>query len=450
MAVFLLTGAILWITEPIIGLIILIGFPFYLFFAYRYAGVVEPIRRQRAKRMERLTSVSQEVFRGIEVVRAFGKEGYEKDKFHETSLEYAESVAKEGELAAFYIPQLILVAITVFAFLFGGLQVLSGFMTVGVLVQTLALLLALDGQSAWVPRSLLTLRGAFVNADRILDLLRWSEPLIEPEMESPQLEWGGDIVFEDVSFAYPNGDAEQDSFALGDISFTIPGGSKVALIGGPGGGKSSILKLLLRFYDPSSGRITIGGTDLKNVRTSDVRRHVGLVEQDIFLFKMSIKDNIAFGKEDATEEEIIEAAKKAQAHDFIMSFPQGYETQVGERGFTLSGGQRQRLAIARTLLYEPSILLLDDSTSAIDARTEYLMRKALDMASEGRTSITVTQRLRTLLESDLVIIVDRGQLIAIGSHEDLLETSVEYRRIFEALPETRHMVENVALVGGAA
>jgi ABC-type multidrug transport system fused ATPase/permease subunit len=177
---------------------------------------------------------------------------------------------------------------------------------------------------------------------------------------------------------------------------------------------------------------------------------VGLVEQDVFLFKMSIRNNIAYGCENASDESVMEAARRAQAHDFIMETPNGYKTVIGERGMTLSGGQRQRLAIARALIHNPSILLLDDSTSAIDARTEYLMRRALDEAIAERTSITVTQRLRTLIESDLVMIVDKGQILAFGPHEELLKVSNHYRQIFEQLPETRKMLEEVPIIGGVA
>ena len=446
-ASYLITVMILWNLDMIIGLIMLIGLGPYLYTAYRYANVVEPVRRKRAERMERLTASSQEVFRGIEVVRAFGSEKREKDKFDTITKDYAASVEQEGRLSAFFYPQLIILVITTVAFLVGALNI-SGqqlgapLLTTGDFVQILTLLLAIDAQNFMLPRNLLMIRGGLVNAERIIDLLNWDDPLVEPGSFPHEMDWSGDIVFEDVSFNYP-GEKSEANLALKNISFRIPGGSKVTLIGGPGGGKSSILKLLLRLYDPTIGKITIGGTDLKEIPSDKVRKAVGLVEQDVFLFRMSIRDNIAYGCPNATDEEIIEAAKKAQAHEFINEMPKGYDTPVGERGFTLSGGQRQRLAIARALLHNPKILLLDDSTSAIDAKTELLMRRALAEAMTGRTSITVTQRLRTLLESDLVIIVDKGELVAIGSHEELLRRSTHYRQIFERLPETRKMLEQI-------
>ncbi|MDH4213028.1 MAG: ABC transporter ATP-binding protein/permease [Candidatus Thorarchaeota archaeon] len=442
-----ITIIILWNIDIIIGLIMAVGLIPYLYFSYRYANVVEPVRRQRAERMEKLTASSQEVFRGIEVVRAFGSEKREKDKFDIVSGNYAKSVEQEGRLSAFFYPQLIILVITTIAFLvgglqLGGLQLSQSVITTGGLVQILTLLLAIDAQNFMLPRTLLMIRGSLVNANRIIDLLNWQDPLTEPDGKPLEVDWSGDIVFHNVSFRYPseNGNSR---YVLKNIDFRIPGGSKVALIGSPGGGKSSILKLLLRFYDPTEGFITVGGTDLRQIRSDQVRKAVGLVEQDVFLFKMSIRDNIAYGNPNASQEAITQAAIKAQAHEFIQEMTQGYDTQVGERGFTLSGGQRQRLAIARALMHNPHILLLDDSTSAIDARTEYLMRNALAEAMNNRTSITVTQRLRTLLESDIVIIVDKGMLIAIGSHDELIRTSSHYRKIFERLPETRKLLEEV-------
>jgi ATP-binding cassette subfamily B protein len=264
------------------------------------------------------------------------------------------------------------------------------------------------------------------------------------------VDWSGDIVFENVTFSYASNNGGSTSNALKKLDFRIPGGSRVALIGGPGGGKSTILKLLLRLYDPSKGRILVGGVNLREVHTRDVRAAVGLVEQNIFLFRRSIRDNIAFGCVEACDEEILEAAQKAQAHEFISKMPNGYDTVIGERGMTLSGGQRQRLAIARTLVQNPRLLLLDDSVSAIDAQTEFLLRKALDEVMQGRTSITVTQRLRTLLESDLIIIVDKGHLVAIGNHNELLESSEHYRRIFQQLPGALPYVQRLTREGGVS
>ncbi|MFX0056036.1 MAG: ABC transporter ATP-binding protein, partial [Candidatus Hermodarchaeota archaeon] len=285
---------------------------------------------------------------------------------------------------------------------------------------------------------------------RIVDILNWEDPLKEPSQEVTDVNWLGDIVFDNVTFGYNTNNGNNEHYALKNFNITIPGGSRVALIGGPGGGKSTILKLLLRLYDPTEGSVSVGGVDLRNVTTKHVRDMVGLVEQDIFLFRMSVRDNIAFGRKDASDLEVIEAARRAQADEFIVEMDGGYDAKVGERGMTLSGGQRQRLAIARALIQDPKILLLDDSVSAVDAQTEFLMRKALDEVMVGRTSITVTQRLRTLLESDLVLIVDKGHLIAAGTHDELIRDSEHYQRIFERLPGARALLDSMSVQGGAA
>lgn len=437
---------------PIAGftLIMLIGTPLYLAFSYRYANAVEAVRRKRSEDMEMLTARTQGVFSGIEVVRAFGKENLEQEKFHDISKTYETSVAKEGRLAAFYIPALVLIAMTSLAFLYAAYAVINEAIVIGDLITILALLVALEFLNFHLPRMLLVLRGGYVNAQRIVDILNWKETLIEPTEEVEEVDWLNDIVFDNVSFKYGSEENGNDHYALRNFNITIPGGSRVALIGGPGGGKSTILKLLLRLYDPTEGSIRVGGVNIKDVRTEYVRDVVGLVEQDIFLFRMSIHDNIAFGRSQATMDEVVDAAKRAQADEFIVDLAEGYDSLIGERGMTLSGGQRQRLAIARAIIQDPKILLLDDSVSAVDAQTEFLMRKALDEVMVNRTSITVTQRLRTLIESDLVIIVDKGELIAAGCHEDLLRDSEHYRKIFERLPGAQQLLVNASIKGGVA
>ncbi len=433
-------------TLPIFTIIILFGTPIYLFFAYSFANRIESVRRNRSETMEEITSISQGVFSGIEVVRAFGSEEREKEKFRNTAEVYEQIVTKEGRLSAFYIPAVILIAMTTIAFLYGGISVANSTLSTGSFVTVLTLLVSLTFLNFALPNQLLSLRGGIVNAERVVKILNWRDPMIEPDVSS-SVDWSGDIAFNNVSFKY-NENNNGNHYALRELSMKIPGGSRVALIGGPGSGKSTLLKLLMRLYDPTEGAIEINGVNLRSVSTKDVRNAVGSVEQDIFLFRMSVRENIAFGRPDASDEEIEAAARRAQAHEFIMDLPDGYDSMVGERGTTLSGGQKQRLAIARALIQDPKILLLDDAVSAVDAKTEFEMRKALDEALTGRTSITVTQRLRTLVESDIVIILDKGRLIGIGTHNELIETSNEYRRIFSRLPGAATILRP-AIVGGA-
>jgi len=437
---------------PIYGftLIILIGTPIYLAFSYRYANAIEPVRRTRSENLEELTSITQGVFQGIEVVRAFDAEDIEVQKFHDVSKIQESLVAKEGKLSAFYLPALILAGMTTLAFAYAGYAVINGILNVGQMITILALLTSLQGLNFQFPAMLLMLRGGYVNAQRIVNLLNWQDPMVEPEREIFNVDWTGDVVFDNVSFRYGQEGNNNPHYAISNLSITIPGGSRIALIGGPGAGKSTVLKLLLRLYDPTEGEIRVGGVNLRNVSTKSVRDMVGLVEQDIFLFRMTVRENIAFGRSNASEEEIIEAAQRAQAEEFILDLPETYDTMIGERGMTLSGGQRQRLAIARAIVQDPKILLLDDSVSAVDAQTEFLMRKALDEVMKGRTSITVTQRLRTLMESDMVIILDKGHLVAAGTHDELLRESEHYRRVFERLPGAQELLATVSSSGGAA
>ncbi|TFG97628.1 ABC transporter ATP-binding protein, partial [Candidatus Thorarchaeota archaeon] len=438
-------------TIPIYGfsLIMVIGFPIYLIFSYRYANAIEPVRRNRSENMEALTSLTQGVFQGIEVVRAFDAADIEIEKFHDTSTIQEKLTAKEGKLSAFYLPALILAGMTTLAFAYAGYAVINSILNVGQMITILGLLTSLQMLNFQFPMMLLVLRGGFVNAQRIVDFLNWEDPMSEPEDEVTDIDWSSDVVFDNVSFKYGREENDNPHYALRNLSITIPRGSRVALIGGPGAGKSTLLKLLLRLYDPTEGAITVGGVNLRNVSTKSVRNVVGLVEQDIFLFRMTIRDNIAFGRSNASDEEVISAAKRAQADEFIVEMPEGYDSMIGERGLTLSGGQRQRLAIARAIIQDPKILLLDDSVSAVDAQTEYLMRKALDEVMISRTSITVTQRLRTLMESDMVIILDKGHLVASGCHEDLLKESEHYRRVFERLPGAQELLATISRKGGA-
>jgi ATP-binding cassette subfamily B protein len=241
----------------------------------------------------------------------------------------------------------------------------------------------------------------------------------------------GRITFEHVSFGYTDSNK-----SVHDISFDIDPGKTVAIVGQTGSGKSTITKLINRSYDVDSGRVLVDGIDVRDWNLASLRSQISIIEQDIFLFSRSIADNIRFGKQSATREEVEAVARKAQAHDFIMSFPEGYDTIVGQRGVTLSGGQRQRLAIARAFLTDPPILILDDSTSAIDSATEDRIQQAIWAASEGRTTILITHRLSQIRWADHIVVLRQGRVVAQGKHEDLLVSSDAYKRIFARYEET--------------
>ncbi|MHA1629691.1 MAG: ABC transporter ATP-binding protein [Candidatus Heimdallarchaeota archaeon] len=420
-----------------IGLMITFGFSLYIFLAWVYARRVGPIRRELATELGNVSSASQETFRGIEVVRSFDNEKTEEMKFTQVSLRLADKIRKEGYLSSFYWPALIMVLFTAASFGIGLWFVLqdNGLMSVGQLSSMLTLLIQLVILNFMLPIRLLAIQAGRINARRIWDVMTFKDPLIEP-VKSKKLDWSRPLVFQNVSFSYPG----KEKLVLKDVSFTIPPGSRVALLGGPGSGKSTILKLLLRLYDPTSGAIFLGDTNLREVSTFDVRKDVTLVEQDIFLFGASFKDNIAFSKPEASMEEIKTAARRAQIDKFIESTPKGYDTIIGERGVTLSGGQRQRIAIARALLAEPKLLLLDDSTSAVDIKTEIRLRLAMEELIKGRTSIIVTQRLSTLVDSDLILFLDKGRVIDLGTHEELLERCSEYQFMLSLLPRGKELI----------
>ncbi len=415
--------------DPLYFLIVIIGFPIYVVLIIRYAGIIGPVREELANRLAVVTRDSQEIFRGIEVVRSNNQEAKENDRFTTSSKRYAEMVTKEGRLSAFFWPALVLIAIT--AVIFGlGLMNLQTSADISRFASSVTMLLSLQFMNFMLPMGVLNIRAGMVNANRIWKKMTWIDPVPDVAVEGNP-DWNGDIAFDHVYLKY----GSSPKYALEDINITIPKGSKVAIIGGPGSGKSSFLKLLLRLYDPTEGTITINNIPMTEIPAFNIREGVCMVEQEVFLFSASIRENIAFARPSSSLNEIEIAAENAQAKSFIQKLPQGFDTVIGERGTTLSGGQKQRLAIARALLADPKVLLLDDSASAIDSKTEMFLRKALDNLMRNRTSIVVTQRLATLVDSDFIILFEKGKICSIGPHDILLKESPQYRKIFANLPE---------------
>ncbi len=276
--------------------------------------------------------------------------------------------------------------------------------------------------------SLSRIASGYAGAKRILEIIT-AETKLDQNTKGHEADVKGEIVFENVTFGY------KERPVLRDVSFTVKPGQTVAIVGQTGAGKSTITKLINRTYDTSAGRVLVDGVDVRDWKLESLRSQIGNIEQDIFLFSRTIAENIAFGDDDASREEIVDAAKKAQAHDFILTFPEGYETVIGQRGVTLSGGQRQRLALARAFESDPPILILDDSTSAIDSATEDKIQKAIWTAAEGRTTILITHRLSQIRWADHIVVIKNGTVAAQGTHDDLLESSQAYRRIFARYDE---------------
>jgi ATP-binding cassette subfamily B protein len=311
---------------------------------------------------------------------------------------------------------------------FGGRQILEGTLTLGEW-QKFSLYLVYVfipmGQLGFI---ISLMAQASASAERIFEILDTKND-VENKPDALELEEvNGRVEFNNVTFRY----FQQGEPVLQNISLSAEPGQTIALLGGTGSGKTTIINLIPRFYDVSEGAVTIDGHDIRDVTIESLRKHIGIVLQETNLFSGTIRDNIAFGRPNATDEEVIAAATAAAAHDFITQFPEGYETPVGERGSTLSGGQKQRIAIARALLMNPHILILDDSTSSVDLNTEYQIQQALDKLMEGRTSFVIAQRISTVLNADQIIILDKGQVVATGVHEDLLENSPIYADIYHS------------------
>ncbi|MGC9399856.1 MAG: ABC transporter ATP-binding protein [Anaerolineae bacterium] len=376
-----------------------------------------------------------EAIEGIETVKGAAQEEHEIKRFMSKIREWRDAYVTQAEIEAQFIPLLLLGLLQAVGLLHSLLLVRAGAIGVGDAIAFNGLLL-LFGFPTWTAQFAYSrVASGIASARRLLELITAHTELGQNEAgyDAPMR---GAVTFENVSFCYKPAtaaeacDVEEDTFALEDISFHVEPGQTVAIVGQTGTGKSTIAKLINRIYDVDKGRVLVDDVDVRDWNLEALRRQISIIEQDIFLFSRSIAENIAFGCPQATQAQIIEAAKAAQAHDFITSFKEGYETVIGERGTTLSGGQRQRLALARAFLTDPAILILDDATSAIDSETEDRIQRAIEQAASGRTTFLITHRLSQIRWADLIIVMRQGRIAAIGTHEELMETSQAYRNIF--------------------
>jgi ATP-binding cassette subfamily B protein len=371
----------------------------------------------------------QENVSGAQVVRAFARELYEKQRFEQANQEHYDARLRVLSEFSRVMPttHLLVNAGIILILFFGGQLVLQGELTIGELVAFNSYVLMLSGpaqQLTWMVNSAGEARAAAERTFEILDKV----PAIRSAEGALKLgQLSGRVSFEAVNFHYDQGGAA----ALQDINLQVPPNQVVALIGPTGSGKTSLVNLIPRFYDATSGAVRVDDVDVRQVDLVTLRKQIGIVLQTSLLFSASVRDNIAYGRPEATLEEVIEAAKAAQAHEFILELSQGYDTVVGERGITLSGGQRQRMAIARALLMDPRILILDDSTSSVDMQTERLIQKALDRLMEGRTTFVIAHRLSTVRRADLILVMDGGRIVEKGKHHDLLALDGLYREIYD-------------------
>jgi len=385
------------------------------------------IARQQRKKEETIAGRISEVMSSVPLVQAFGRERYEEERFGAESAAYLEESIRSDriEAAAARAVEVISAAGTWVVVLFGSLAVLRGDLTIGVILVFVSYLNGMYRPIRNLAKLSTQLSKATVSAGRIAEILD-REPEIQDAPDA--IEAGGlrgEVVFDRVSFGY------EEAETLRDVSFRVGAGERVAVVGASGAGKSTLVSLILRLYEPAEGSIAIDGIDIRRFTRESLRREIGLVLQGSILFGTSVKENIAYGKLDATMEEIVAAAKAANAHEFIEELSEGYDTILGERGSTLSGGQRQRLAIARALVRRASILLLDEPMTGLDVEAETKLKEALDRLMSGKTCILITHDLRAAAEADRVLLLEEGRAVDVGTHEELLARNSLYRHLFE-------------------
>jgi len=427
LVLFVGTAIVLFNTNAPLAILSLGTMPFLAAQATRYGRVFRPLSGQVQQQLAVLTTRLEQNLRGTRLVRAFAQEPAECERFDCENEKLFSLSVRQARLQAWNVPMMDLIANigTVGIIWYGGQLVMHGRLSIGQLVAFSTYLAQLVSPVRRMGMLVSALANAIASGQRVFEILDAESEVREVPgaYDLPQIV--GHVRFDHVSFTYFG-----RRRVLEDVSFEVLPGQVVALLGATGSGKSTIINLIPRFYDPTAGRILVDGHDLRLVTLASLRSQIGIVLQETTLFTGTIRENIAFGRPGASEAEIVEAAKAAAAHDFIMQMVQGYDTLVGERGVTLSGGQKQRIAIARALLKDPRILILDEATSSVDTDTEQQIQAALERLMVGRTSFVIAQRLSTVRRADLILVLDRGRIVARGTHADLLRSSGFYADIY--------------------
>jgi len=391
----------------------------------------QPLFTEVQRKLDRLNAVLQENLAGVRVVKAFVRGGFEGQRFDGANAGLMAQNIRVMQLFSILVPTLFLLLnlSSVAVAWYGGQRISLGALSTGQVVAFLDHLLAVQFPLLLLGSMVGTFSAAQASLQRIEQVLNTLPEIVEAADAVSLSQIKGRVAFEDVSFSYAETSGEP---VLSHISLVAEPGQRVAILGATGSGKSSLVHLIPRFYDVSAGRVTIDGVDVRDIRLRSLRSHIGVALQEPVLFSGSIRDNICFGRRDASDEDVVSAAKAAQAHSFISAFPQGYDTQLGQRGVNLSGGQKQRIAIARALLIQPRVMILDDSTSSVDVETEAKIEAALEEALSGCTIFFIAQRVSTVLKADKIVILDRGQIVAEGRHAELMRSSPIYREIFDS------------------
>ncbi|MFG1733060.1 ABC transporter ATP-binding protein [Paenibacillus sp. 843] len=430
---FLAIGSIIMavIISPKLAIILAIAVPLLfvvMFFLIRHTL---PLFATVQKKLDKVNTVLKENFAGIRVSKAFVRAGYEQDRFHQANTDFTQVSVKTQRIVALNMPILTMIlniSIVIVLWL-GGKNAIDGSFEVGSLVAFINYVTQVLFSVSSVAMMLVRISTAKVSADRIQEVMHTESEIVNVVHPTVNAYKQGEIVFDQVTFSYK---PEIQKPVLHHVSFKVRPGQTVAIMGATGSGKTSLVSLLPRLYDVTSGQIFIDGTDVRQYDLSALRERIGIVLQESILFTGTIRDNIRYGKADASDEEVIAAAKAAQAHEFISSMPDGYDTILGQRGVNLSGGQKQRISIARALLLRPAILILDDSTSAIDMGTESRLQKELARLMNGRTCLMIAQRISSVIDADLILVLDDGKLVAEGTHSELLASCELYQDIYQS------------------
>jgi ABC-type multidrug transport system fused ATPase/permease subunit len=429
----LIAAGVMLGVNPGLAAITLAPTPFVIWIAFVYGKRNRPATQEVQQRIAELTAEAEENVAGVRVVKAFAQEARQLARFRGAVKRVFDQSMVSTRLSAFYSPLIAFLPNLGLAGLlfFGGRQAIHGSITVGEFVAFYGYVVLLLGPMRMLGIALGLAQRAVASGARVFEILD-REPRLTSAPDAPPLPDGGGLVeLRDVSFRYGDG-----RYILRNIDLTVQPGRTVALVGATGSGKSTMVMLLPRLYDVSEGQLLIDHADVRDVEVGSLRREVAFVSDDPFLFSATVRDNIAYARPDASDEEVFEAARRAGADGFIESLPKGYETRIGERGYTLSGGQRQRIAIARALLKDPRILILDDATSSVDATTESRITRALGELAEGRTTFIIAHRLSTIALADEIVVLEDGRIVAHGTHDELLEESDLYREIAEkGLPD---------------
>lgn len=410
-------------------LVTLLAFPFYAFSVKYFFGRLRDLTKERSQALAGVQSYLHERVQGMSIIKTFTLEKHEQKLFNETNGDFLDAAVKQTvwNAKAFAVVNTITDIAPLLVIAYAGYEAIHGRLSVGTMAAFIAYVERLYSPLRRLVNSSTTLTQSFASMDRVFELMDEEYDIVDKKGASTLGTSSGEVTFSNVSFQY-----EKDGhMILEDIDFRVNAGETVAFVGMSGGGKSTIISLIPRFYDVTKGQVLIDGKDVRDVTIESLRKQIGIVLQDNILFSDSVKSNILMGKPGATDEEVMEAAIAANAHDFIMELPEGYETKVGERGVKLSGGQKQRVAIARVFLKNPSILVLDEATSALDLESESLIQDSLEKLASNRTTIIVAHRLSTITHADNIIVIENGKVIENGSHAQLMKQRNNYYNLFQ-------------------